>query len=198
MERVDKKKTPLITFVILRSVWLFLGLMLVGCGYHYGATGIAAQYKTIKVPYIEGDWDGGLTAAVIKEISTQGVFHYRRDEAALNLKIKILKHHDHDIGFRYEQKKDGELKHTIVPVETRLSMNVEILILETHTEKAILGPVVLSGYVDFDHDFYSSRNGVNVFSLGQLSDYDDAYDAALRPLNELMAQKIVTYIHDAF
>lgn len=183
---------------ITSILFSLLGCLSLSCGYQYGSVGIVSNQNTITIPYAEGDWDGGLTTALIKEVATQGVFNYQRDSAALVLKVKILDYDNRDVGFRYEQKKDGELKHTIVPVETRLSLSTEVMIIESFSQKPLLGPIVLSAYVDFDHDFYSSRNGVNVFSLGQLSDYDDAYDAAMRPLNELMAQKIATYIQDSF
>ncbi len=44
--------------------------------------------------------------------------------------------------------------------------------------------------------YYSSRKGVNVFSLGQVTDIDEARDVAEYPLHRRLAQKIVDYINN--
>lgn len=179
-------------------IFLCLSLFLSGCGYRFGPGNLASKYSTISVPYAEDDWDGSLTTAVINEIATQGIFEFRRDGGALILKIKILDYRDENVGFRYDRKKTGERKHTIIPVETRVTITTEVMVVDACTLQSVLGPVVLSADVVFDHEFYSSRNGINIFSLGQLTDFDEAYDAAMRPLNQAMAQKIVDYVNDSW
>ena len=181
--------------------WLiafFLCFALAGCGYHFGQGNLSSRYSSISVPYAEDDWNGSLTTAVVNEIASQGVLEYRRDGGSLILKIKILDYRDENVGFRYDRKKSGKLKHTIIPVETRVTITTEVMVIDATTLQSIIGPVVLSADVVFDHAFYSSRNGINVFSLGQLTDYDEAYDAAMRPLNQAIAQKIVDYVNDSW
>lgn len=181
-----------------RFIFLTLCLLLGSCGYHFGQGDLPSKYATISIPYAEDDWNGSLTTAVINEIASQGIFKYQREGGSLILKIKILDYYDENIGFRYDRKKSGRLKHTIIPVETRVTMTAEIVVIDASTLESVLGPVVLSADAVFDHEFYSSRNGINVFSLGQLTDYDEAYDAAMRPLNQAMALKIADYLNDSW
>lgn len=168
------------------------------CGYRFGQGSLPNQYSSISVPYVKGDFDGDLTASIVRQIARSGSFQYSSDGGELTLIVKIVDFSDENIGFRYNRKKRGKLTDTVVPVETRITNTVEVVVVETGSGSTILGPVRLSAYVDFDHDYYSSQNGVNVFSLGQLTDVDEAFDAVQRPLNQLLAQKIVDFISDSW
>lgn len=168
--------------------------LLMGCGYHVGQDGVSASYPTITVPSIKGDSNGDLTSSVVKEISSSGCFEYRQAGAAAILQIALVDLDEDNIGFRYDRHKHGNIRRTIIPTETRLTGTVEVTLIEACSGTPILGPAKLTASVDFDHDYYTSRNGVNIFSLGQLNDYDEAYDAAMSPLNAVLAQKIVDYI----
>ena len=57
--------------------------------------------------------------------------------------------------------------------------------------------MIIKASMDFDHDYYSSRHGVNIFSLGQLTDYDTAEDTVRKPLNDRLAEKIADYVINA-
>jgi hypothetical protein len=83
-------------------------------------------------------------------------------------------------------------------METRIIATVEISVTESGSCRTLLEPVRLTASVDFDHDYYFSRNGVNVFSLGQLIDIDSAYDAVQTPLHDLLARKIVDYLNESW
>lgn len=169
--------------------------LLTACGYHLGAGGILpSQYSTISVPFVEGDQEGALTAAIIKEIVRSGDFDYRYHGGNLTLKAKLIDIDEDNIGFRYDRKKRGELTKDVIPTEARVTMVVELSVVEAASCRMILGPVLLSASVDYDHDYYSSRDGVNIFSLGQLTDLDAAYDAVQTPLNRAMAEKIADYL----
>jgi hypothetical protein len=170
----------------------------VSCDYRWGRGHLSNQYSTITVPYAEGDPKGELTCAVIKELSKTGAFRYVSTDGDLILKIKMIESSDENIGFRYDRKKTGELRKILIPTETRKSSTIEFEIVETSTQKMIRGPIRLAASVDFDHDYYSSRNGVNIFSLGQLTDIDGAEDAAIRPLNRKLAEKIVDYTNNSW
>lgn len=171
---------------------------LTSCGYHFGQGSIPNQYRSISVPYIIGDEDGDLTAAVIKEIGAYGGLCYRDRGADLILKASILDIVDEDIGFRYQRNKNGTINKNVVPIETRISTIVELSVVEAATCKVILGPVIITTPIDFDHDYYSSRDGVNVFTLGQVNDVEEAYDSVMRPLNRATARKIVEYISESW
>ena len=178
----------------------YLALILVtcllsACGYRFGqGEGLASRFATISVPYVEGDQEGGLTSALIKEIVRSGVFVYQYCGGGLILHVKQIDLDEDNIGFRYDRKKRGTLTKDVIPTETRITIFVEVSVTEAASCKTILGPVRLSASVDYDHDYYSSRDGVNIFSLGQLSDLDAAYDAVKVPLNRAIAEKIVDYI----
>lgn len=180
----------------MRVLCLFVSLLVASCGYRTGYDGLPLEYRTIEVPFVQGDWDGELTNAIIRQISQTGAFEYRNHGANLTLLVQIIDFSDENIGFRYDRHKDGRLRDTIIPTETRLSALAEVSVVDSSSGTTILGPTRLSAYVDFDHDYYSSRNEVNVFSLGQLSDFDAANDAANTPLNNALARKIVDYISD--
>ena len=144
---------------------LCTSFLLVACGYKTGYDGLSSEYRTISVPYVEGDWNGELTNTIIRQISRSGAFEYRNECAGLTLLVKIIDSNDQNIGFRYDRHKDGRLRDTIIPTETRLTTAVEISVIETASGTSVLGPCRLLASVDFDHDYYSSRNEINVFSL---------------------------------
>jgi hypothetical protein len=155
---------------------------------------LAGRYQTISIPYIQGDLDGSLTSAVVAEVVRTGVFEYRPCGGALLLKAKLTDSRDENIGFRYDRKKRGELRHSIIPTETRRTSYVEIVVEDPAAGSIVMGPVRISASFDFDHDYEYARDEVNVFSLGQLSDFDAACDAVQTPLNQALARKIVDYV----
>lgn len=174
---------------------LCLALILSGCGYSTGqGEGLPSRYRTISVPYIDGDNEGAFTAAVIKEIAQTGAFEFRDRGGRLDLFVRIIDLREDNIGFRYDRKKKGQLTKDIIPTEMRATLFVEVSVVDTASNCCVLGPVRLSASIDVDHDFYFSRDGVNVFSLGQLSDIDAAYDALEAPLYDKMAIKIADYV----
>lgn len=185
---IQKKNASPLFYLVLCLV------LLTSCGYQLGYDGVAANYKTIAVPSVIGDSDGDLTSCLVKAITSSGCLEYRQGHAAAVLNVKLIEVVEDNIGFRYDRHKDGKIRHTIIPTETRLKGVVEINLVDSCSGTAVLGPLRLVAYEDFDHDYYTSRNGVNIFSLGQLNDYDEAYDAAMHPLNVTLAQKIVDYI----
>lgn len=190
------RKCLLLRFLPFVLSGCFLCGLLNSCqGYHFGEdSGLPAAYSTISIPYVEGDIDGSLTAAIIKAFVRSGTLEYRQCGGALVLKVRIIDYDDLNIGFRYDRKKSGELRHNIIPTETRRTILVEVVVENSASGCIVLGPVRLSASVDFDHDYEYARDEVNVFSLGQLSDIDQAIDAVQTPLNQVIANKIVDYV----
>lgn len=179
---------------------LALCLLLSGCGYQLGQgnSGLPSRYSTISVPYVKGDLDGSLTSAIIKEVVCSGAFAYQYCGGALILNVTEIEIDEDNIGFRYDLRKRGSLTKDIIPTEARITILVEVQVTEAISSTIILGPVLLSASVDYDHDYYNSRDGVNIFSLGQLSDLEAAYDAVQAPLNCAIAEKIVDYISQSW
>ena len=171
----------------------FLLFALTSCGYHFGSDSIASRCHTLCVPSIEGDRDGDLTSVLVEQISHSGCFTYNQTATTI-LCVELVDSEDENIGFRYDRHKNGHIRKTIIPTETRLKALVDVSLVDSATGNKILGPVRLAASIDFDHDYYTSRNGVNIFSLGQLTDYDEAYDAAWHPLNVILAKKIVDFL----
>ncbi|MDP1880868.1 MAG: LPS assembly lipoprotein LptE [Parachlamydiaceae bacterium] len=184
--------------IIVQSVricLIFFGwLAIVGCDYQFGHGELAKNYSTLSIPYVEGDLKGGLTAEVIKKISISGALRYVSTEGDLILNIKIVELDDENIGFRYDRGNTNHLKKYLIPTETRISALVEVTLTDSKTCQVIRGPTRITASVDFDHSFYSSRNEMNRFSLGQLNDIDAALDAVIIPLNRELADRIVNYI----
>ncbi len=169
-------------------------VVLTSCGYHYGAIGSLSSYRTIFIPYVKNDEDGRMTAALVKVISAQTGLQYEKSCADLTLVVEILEFENENIGYRYDRKNDGNVRHSIIPTETRLRAVAQVTLMDNINAKPLAGPAKITATVDFDHDYERTRNGVNIFSLGQLTDYDEAYDAAFRPLYDVLSQKIADFI----
>jgi hypothetical protein len=179
-------------------VAIALLLVLSSCGYQFGEGGFASQYQTISVPFIKGDWNGDMTSTLIEQIAQSGSYTYCRDGGALTLQVCLMEFTDENVGFRYDRNKQGELRKSIIPVETRIETKAEVKLIEAASGRVLLGPVIITAGVEFDHEYYSSWNGINSFSLGQLSDYDAAYDAMYHPLNVALSRKIVDFVVDSW
>lgn len=180
------------------GILLCLLALLTSCGYKYGQGTLSSRYDSITIPYVKGDLDGSLTNALIKQVSIYGGLKYKREGGDLLLNVILLDFNDENIGFRYDRKNDGKMTHSVIPTETRFSVLAEVTLIDTATGMRILGPTQIVAYTDFDHDYLTCRNGVNIFSLGQLSDYDEAHDAAHTPLNHVLAQKVIDYVCDSW
>lgn len=164
------------------------------CGYQFGQGTLSSRYPTISVPFVIGDQTGEVTSALIHQISTSSTFAYRQSGGSAILQVKILQLRDENIGYRYDRERDGELTDTLIPTETRIHLLAEVTLVDAATGCAVLGPTKIASSVDFDHAYYASPNGVNVFSLGQLTDFDDAKEGVNTPLIESLVQKIVDFI----
>ena len=176
-------------------LFFFLELaVLPSCHYQFGHGQLASQYRTISIPYVEGDRNGNLTAEIIKKISTSGAFVYAQSGGELQLNVKILGMKDRNIGFRYDRKRDEKIKHSIIPAESRYTLIAEVSILDTVKNEIVRGPTQMTAKLDFDYDYYKVQHGVNVFSLGQVNDVDSARDAARVPLDSKLADLIVEYV----
>lgn len=167
---------------------------LTGCGYTLNTIPSRAEAPTISVPYVEGDRDGKLTEAIIHEISISGEYVYRTFGGEWILQAKIIDDSYENIGYRYDQSKKCKLKHYLIPVELREGVLLEVQLVSSCNEAVRLGPTRLLAELDFDHDYYTIRDGVNIFSLGQLTDIDSAEDAAKTPLYQKLAEKVVSWL----
>ncbi len=177
----------------LLLIYLMAGLVLTSCGYHLGSGGSLPPIR-VCIPFIEGDKDGLFTEELVRQISSRTSLVYDDQNPQARLVVKIIELRDENVGFRYDRKRSGELRHNIIPVETRLAVCAEVTLFSLCDGSIIFGPAVVGASIDFDHEYYPNRNAVNVFSLGQLTDIDAARDAAIYPLSRELARRIADYL----
>lgn len=162
------------------------------CDYRFGHGELSQRYSTISIPYVQGDQKGELTAEIIKSMATSGALRYVADQSGdLSLEVKLIDLREENIGFRYDRKRDGKIKKSLIPTEARVEAVVEVTLVDNRSGVVLHGPTRISGYADFDHSYYTSRRRENIFSLGQLNDMDAARDAVMHPLNRYLAERIV-------
>ncbi len=176
----------------MKRVLLIL-LLLSSCGYQFESLS-QERRVTIQVPFALGDHQGDLTNFVVQFLAESGRFVPVTSGGRYQLDIFFLDCRDVNVGFRYDTNAEGELTNTLVPRETRSSSLVEINLWDTTSGLTVIGPARVSASVVFDHEWYSSPDAINVFSLGQVNDYSDAKDNALYPLNRELAKKIVDLV----
>jgi hypothetical protein len=146
------------------------------------------------VPYARGDLDGDLTASVIRELSASPYLRYSPTGARYLICLDVVNYCDQNIGFQYELNKNKNLRHSVVPSETRLTVKADMIVRDAFSQQVVLGPIGLEASWDFDHDWYSSTGGINTFSLGQFTDIDTARDTVLVPLHKRLAKKVIDYL----
>lgn len=184
--------------VHLAFLIFLLCFTLTSCQYHLGYGELTSRVQTFSIPYVQGDQTGELTAEIIKKMTNSNGLTYQREEGDLLLEIKLLDLHDENIGFGYQSKNKKRFKKSIVPLETRLHATAEVKFIENCSKAVIKGPARLTVYVDFDHASYRDCCFLNVFSLGQLGDYEAAKEAVKTPLYRQLAEKIVDFLNNSW
>ena len=181
---------------MLRSCFLILSctLFLGSCSYKMGHGSLTDKYKTVTIPYAEGDRSGQLTAEIIKQVSHAGALEYRTTNADLEVIVTLLDDHQDNIGYQFDRNSANEIIDRIVPTEGRIQVLAEVLLRESSSRKVILGPKELTVSVDYDFDPDITTDNVTSFSLGQLTATDAAKDVAELSVHEVLAGKIVDYI----
>lgn len=170
-----------------------LSPLLAGCSSYRWGTELPLPLS-FRLPFIEGDRDGLVTQLMIEEISARTPFVYDPCEGKYLFKMVLGKATTKNIGFRYERNMRGAIEENIIPTETRLSTGVELWIWDLTNGQKVVGPLWLGQAIDFDHAYYSSRDDINIFSLGQLTDYDAAEEAAWTPLVRRLAAEVSDYL----
>lgn len=173
-------------------------LLLTGCGYKMGQGELPCKYRTVCVPFVAGDKTGEMTTLLVEEISKSSPFRYDSRSGELVLEVAIIDIFEENIGFRHDRNKRGKIIDSIIPTETRITILAEVIARESCSGCVVLGPARINASVDFDHDYYYSRHAVNIFSLGQVTDIDEARDAVKAPLYRVLAEKIVDYLANSW
>jgi len=177
-------------------------LILSGCSYRWAAD----EGRTMSIPFVQGDEDGTLTAELIRSFDSAGPVRVGSD-GRYRLDVAIVREQVDSLGFRRDpQEIRGKIHKDLVQNEVRKTMTVEVALFENGKKDPILGPFLLSSYVDMDYvdgdslpDLqFQNAKGVKTtvlpFSLGQLESQESAIEAAQRPLYKSLSQKIVDVI----
>ena len=178
---------------------LSLILVLSSCGYK---TADPEEKTTIAVPYVKGDVEGQLTGAIVRQLNESGLYEYVHNEGDYELKIDLATDRNDTIGYKYNRsEKKGKIEHNLMATENRRTLTAEIQLLRG--EEVVVGPVSVSTSTDYDYIDINSlkeltfttpqgKRGKTIrLSLGQLDSIEGAQDAALHPLYNQLAQKIV-------
>lgn len=174
----------------MRLTYLLLLSFFSSCGWHVAEQ----EERTISIPYAYGDADGMLTSCLVQEMESRGGVSYVQEGGTLQLKVELLDTKSSPIGFRYDPQKLQDGKKRLIPDETRRRLLAKVEVIDTLSQKVILGPVSIVGSTDFDHQYYSLSHNINNFSLGQLTDVDTAYEVVDIPLYRDLAHQIVDYL----
>lgn len=184
---------------------LFLLLLLSGCGYRWQPDFPAEKRPLIYIPYVTGDSDGTFTSELAQAVIGSGMAELCHRGGDYRLQVAIIDTETHTVGYRRDrQKVTGKVKKNIVAREGRKTITVEAALYQG--DEIAYGPYQIAADADYDYlDGDSIQDLVFInsagvpttalaFSLGQLESVESAQEAANRPLNQKLAQKIVDVI----
>lgn len=163
-------------------------LLLNSCGYFWGSSQISNEYRTISVPYIQGDSSGRMTDQLVNQITASGALEYVSCNGDLTLKVCLIKPKDTSIGFNYATGKNY-----IVPDEGRLTLGARVSVIDTCTGACVVDQFTVFSSLTYDYQSDSSDDNFHDFSLGQFVMHNQAKEAAFFPLHQRLSQKIVDY-----
>jgi len=152
--------------------------------------------KTVRVPYVQGDNSGELTAALTEALDDQISFCV--DESGqYELQVQLLDSKEEKIGYRYdpiEREKEG--KKVLILNESRAKTLAKVSLIDRHTAEVIKGPAHILGNVEYDHQENTLDNDIQDFSLGQLSDVDTIHEVRNIPIYRDLALKIALWLQE--
>ena len=174
---------------------LVIALILSGCCGYRLTSPMGDEWcgHTFCVPFAKGDHDGHFTEIFIQAL-TEGGYRYQMVESSAIIWVTLENIYEENIGFQFDRNREGRRRDSLVPNETRLWMIAYVRVVSQATGCDLIKPFHVRAFTEFDHEFYSTPDQVNVTSLGQVTDIDDARDAAMRPLYRRLSQKIVDYL----
>lgn len=187
--------------------WKFflLAVSCVSCGYRWEPDYPNEIRPSISVPFVQGDEDGTLTAEIVHKLAASGLADVTSKSGDYQLRVSIVNTTLEQVGYRIDpQKIKGEIKKNLLATEGRKTITMEAALYDK--EEVAFGPYKIVADIDYDYvdgdslqdlTFTNSAGEfltVLPFSLGQLESVESAQEAALRPLNVRLAQKVVDAI----
>lgn len=177
-----------------------LCIFLISCGYQWQKE----PPLCLSVPYVEGDGDGSLTQEIIRSLTISGKAIVNQHNAPYRLETKIIRSDNSVIGYRRDRQEiNGKSQKNLIASESRNRIAIEALIRNLSTNQIHSGPFQIESYVDYDYidqdsiydlTFVNPEGQVTAilpFSLGQLQAIDMAREASMRPLEVLLAKKLI-------
>ena len=166
-----------------------------GCGYHNpDQDNKLSGYKTISLPYVQGDTEGNFTAVLAKTLAQSGNWEYRTFDSEISLIVEIVGTKIEDVGYNRHFNQNGQIQRWMDPNERRLSVLVKVTVIDEATQKVILGPEHLSDSVKYDFDEEFSEDNLVGFSLAQYNFFENAERIAHTSLNERLSKIVVDYL----
>lgn len=165
-----------------------------------------SEKVNISVPYIQDDLAGHFTEALIKQVSYSPNLVYKYSNSDYVLCVKIIDSSTSQIGYKYDRDNENVRRKNLRATEGRQKVTAQVEIIDQNTNATKFGPFDVSATSEFDYvdpdslndlsfiDPTGRRNTVLAFSLGQLESIENAKEAALKPLYERLAKKIVDAI----
>ena len=108
------------------AAWMLALGSFSSCGYHHESDNTWISYQTVSIDPIEEDWNGDLTAALAEQIAACSPIKYRHCGGDILLHIELEDLDEKNIGFRYDHHRDGKIRKSIIPTETRLSACAQV------------------------------------------------------------------------
>lgn len=177
--------------------FLFFLLLLSSCGYHWGTSN---EERCIAVPYIQGDDDGSLTAAVVNRVNQSSGLVYSSRSRDLELRVCLNPPAAENVGFwRAPQKKQlNAFTKIVVPMEGKLTLTAKVEVYDCQSNCRVYGPCKVSAYLDYDFNSDLTSYNDHAFSMGQLEMNNIAKIYAMRSAYNLLAEKIVDTVSHAW
>jgi len=180
----------------MKSALVLIFVLCTSCGWHFSDSYKTSSNRTLSIPYAQGDGDGLMTAEIIAQIEKEGSFSYVQDGGHYLLEVVLLDSQSDTLGYRWDPNKLANGKRKVIPNETRRRLLAKVSVLESLSNKVVLGPAYIVGEAEFDHQYYNLNHNINNFSLGQLTDIDTTYDVVDIPLHRDLARKIALYLEN--
>lgn len=185
---------------------ILLPFSLTSCGYHRSSS---EDKTTLSIPYVEGDSQGQLTAELVRQIASYGIYDFVKKDGDLTLTVTLVGDKSDVIGFQYDlTEKKGKIERNLMPQENRRIITAQVTVTRGCTDEVVVGPLNISASTDFDYIDVNSLKTVSFindgkrektisFSLGQLDSIEGAQDASLTPIYRQLAQKIALALQRA-
>ncbi len=179
---------------------LFTSLLFIlsSCGYRFETASTSLNTRqgarTVTVPYVSGDLEGRFTSQLIYTLSSMGKWRFVHENGDFILRVSIVNQRSEEVGYN-RAFQNGTFIKELVPNENRLSALALVELIDSSTQKTVLGPQYISSSVVYDYDPNFNTQNLVRFSLAQYNFQEVAARSARIPLERRLAVAIVDYLN---